>query len=86
MRVTIVNYVITVMRGGGETRDLAWARELSALGADVSFLSIRPLDGRLRHPLNGRARIANPLQYPRGIHNIESLIRLKAKNIAGYER
>src|SRR5688572_16815334 len=51
MRVVIVNYVLTVMRGGGETRDLSWARELRRLGVDVSFLSIRPLFRAMRYPL-----------------------------------
>ncbi len=52
MHVTIVNYVLTVMRGGGETRDLAWARELRRAGVEVRFLSIQPLLGRVRYPLD----------------------------------
>ncbi len=51
MRVTIVNYVMTVMRGGGETRDLAWARGLRKRGVDARFLSILPLNGRVRYPV-----------------------------------
>ena len=51
MHVTLVNYVISVMRGGGETRDLAWARALRRAGVDVRMLSLRPLFGRVRYPV-----------------------------------
>ena len=34
---------LAMMRGGGETRHLAWAHELSALGVDVDILAGRPL-------------------------------------------
>ena len=36
---------LAMMRGGGETRHLAWAHELSALGVDVDILAGRPLLG-----------------------------------------
>ena len=34
---------LAMMRGGGETRHLAWARELTALGVDVEIIAGRPL-------------------------------------------
>jgi glycosyltransferase involved in cell wall biosynthesis len=49
MHVTIVNYVLTVMRGGGETRDLAWASGLRSLGVDVRFMAIQPLFRPLKY-------------------------------------
>src|SRR5204862_901699 len=43
-----------MMRGGGEVRHLAWARELSALGVDVEIVAGRPLFvGRQRYPIEG---------------------------------
>jgi glycosyltransferase involved in cell wall biosynthesis len=43
MRVTMLVRCLAMMRGGGETRHLAWARELTALGADVDIITGRPL-------------------------------------------
>ena len=43
MRVTMLVRCLAMMRGGGETRHLAWARELAALGADVDIIAGRPL-------------------------------------------
>ena len=44
---------LAMMRGGGETRHLAWARELAALGVDVDFIAGRPLlFGRPRYPID----------------------------------
>jgi glycosyltransferase involved in cell wall biosynthesis len=43
-----------MMRGGGETRHLAWARELRALGVDVDIIAGRPLVGRPRFPAPDR--------------------------------
>jgi glycosyltransferase involved in cell wall biosynthesis len=40
---------LTMMRGGGETRHLAWARELRALGVEVDIIAGRPLIGRARY-------------------------------------
>jgi glycosyltransferase involved in cell wall biosynthesis len=34
---------LAMMRGGGETRHLAWARELTALGVEVEIIAGRPL-------------------------------------------
>jgi len=43
MRVTMLLRCLAMMRGGGETRHLAWARELTALGVDVDIITGRPL-------------------------------------------
>jgi glycosyltransferase involved in cell wall biosynthesis len=43
MRVTMLVRCLAMMRGGGETRHLAWARELTALGLDVEIITGRPL-------------------------------------------
>ena len=53
LRVTLVNYTLSMMRGGGETRDLAFARHLSDLGCDVTLVSVDPILGRVRHPIEG---------------------------------
>jgi glycosyltransferase involved in cell wall biosynthesis len=43
---------LAMMRGGGETRHLAWMRELTALGVDVDVITGRPLMfGDVRHPV-----------------------------------
>ena len=43
---------LAMMRGGGETRHLAWARELGALGVDVDIIAGRPLlFGGPRYPI-----------------------------------
>ena len=45
---------LAMMRGGGETRHLAWARELTALGVDVRVISGVPLvSGEARYPVEG---------------------------------
>src|SRR5262249_19889999 len=45
---------LAMMRGGGETRHLAWARELRALGVDVDVIAGEPMIfGRARHPIEG---------------------------------
>ena len=43
MRVTMLVRCLAMMRGGGETRHLAWARELTALGVDVEIITGVPL-------------------------------------------
>jgi glycosyltransferase involved in cell wall biosynthesis len=54
MRVTMLVRCLAMMRGGGETRHLAWARELAALGVDVDFIAGRPLAfGRPRYRVDG---------------------------------
>jgi glycosyltransferase involved in cell wall biosynthesis len=55
MRVVLANYTLSMMRGGGETRDLTLARELERLGIEVELLTIRPLGGRIRHEVRGLA-------------------------------
>src|SRR5262245_20657474 len=52
-RVSIVNYTLSMMRGGGETRDLAFATHLRDLGCEVTLISVDPLLGRVRHPIQG---------------------------------
>jgi glycosyltransferase involved in cell wall biosynthesis len=52
-RVSIVNYTLSMMRGGGETRDLAFATHLRDLGCEVTLVSVDPLWGRVRHPIVG---------------------------------
>ena len=49
MRVTMLVRCLAMMRGGGETRHLAWARELTALGVDVDIVTGRPLLGAPRY-------------------------------------
>jgi len=53
MRVTMFIRCLAMMRGGGETRHLAWIRELSMLGVEVDVVTGRPLLGAPRHALNG---------------------------------
>jgi glycosyltransferase involved in cell wall biosynthesis len=54
MRVTMLVRCLAMMRGGGETRHLAWMRELSALGVDVDVITGRPLLlGGPRHSIDG---------------------------------
>jgi glycosyltransferase involved in cell wall biosynthesis len=44
---------LAMMRGGGETRHLAWARELTSLGVSVEMISGRPLLlGGPRYPID----------------------------------
>lgn len=44
---------LAMMRGGGETRHLAWARELTALGVEVAIIAGRPLLRRPRYAVEG---------------------------------
>jgi len=48
MRVTMLVRTLAMMRGGGETRHLAWARELSALGVHVDLVTAGSLAGTPR--------------------------------------
>lgn len=43
MRVTMLLRCLAMMRGGGETRHLAWARELANLGVEVEIITGEPL-------------------------------------------
>jgi len=52
VRVTMLVRCLAMMRGGGETRHLAWARELTALGVDVRIVTGVPLlSGAARYPV-----------------------------------
>jgi glycosyltransferase involved in cell wall biosynthesis len=54
MRVTMLVRCLAMMRGGGETRHLAWLRELDALGVEVDVIAGQPLIfGGARHPVAG---------------------------------
>ena len=54
MRVTMLVRCLAMMRGGGETRHLAWARELGAAGVDVRIVTGVPLvSGAARYPIDG---------------------------------
>jgi len=54
MRVTMLVRCLAMMRGGGETRHLAWMRELAALGVDVDVITGQPLAlGGARFPIDG---------------------------------
>jgi glycosyltransferase involved in cell wall biosynthesis len=53
MRVTMFVRCLAMMRGGGETRHLAWVKALSALGVEVDLIAGRPLFGEMRHPIDG---------------------------------
>jgi glycosyltransferase involved in cell wall biosynthesis len=47
---------LAMMRGGGETRHLEWARELTGLGVEVEIITGVPLmTGKARHPIDGVA-------------------------------
>jgi len=49
---------LAMMRGGGETRHLAWARELAALGVEVDIIAGRPLlFGGPRYPSEAGMRV-----------------------------
>jgi glycosyltransferase involved in cell wall biosynthesis len=52
MRVTMLIRCLAMMRGGGETRHLAWIRELSGLGVEVDVITGQPLlFGGARYPI-----------------------------------
>lgn len=54
MRVTMLVRCLAMMRGGGETRHLAWMRELSNLGVEVDVITGQPLVlGWARFPIAG---------------------------------
>jgi glycosyltransferase involved in cell wall biosynthesis len=54
MRVTMLVRCLAMMRGGGETRHLAWMHELTALGVEVDVIAGQPmLFGGARHPVEG---------------------------------
>jgi glycosyltransferase involved in cell wall biosynthesis len=62
MRVTMLVRCLAMMRGGGETRHLAWARELAALGVHVEMITGVPLLGGARYPVEDVA--ATTLRSP----------------------
>jgi glycosyltransferase involved in cell wall biosynthesis len=54
MRVTMLLRCLAMMRGGGETRHLAWIREFKSLGVDVDVITGQPLLlGGARFPVDG---------------------------------
>ena len=54
MRVTMLVRCLALMRGGGETRHLAWMRELAGLGVEVDVITGQPLlIGGARFPIAG---------------------------------
>ena len=52
MRVTILLRCLSMMHGGGETRHLAWARELRRAGDEVTIITGRPLLAAARFALD----------------------------------
>jgi glycosyltransferase involved in cell wall biosynthesis len=52
MRVTMLVRCLAMMRGGGETRHLAWIRALTAMGVEVDVIAGRPLFRAMRHPID----------------------------------
>jgi glycosyltransferase involved in cell wall biosynthesis len=52
MRVTILLRCLSMMHGGGETRHLAWARELRRAGDEVTIITGRPLIAHARYTLD----------------------------------
>jgi glycosyltransferase involved in cell wall biosynthesis len=76
MRVAMLLRCLGMMRGGGETRHLAWIRELTALGVDVEILTGRPLFASMRHPESGATVIRSP--YTRDI-----VYRLQNRRVLG---
>src|SRR4051812_545244 len=56
---------LAMMRGGGETRHLAWAHELSALGVEVDIITGAPLFGEPRYPVKETAAVVLRSPYTR---------------------
>src|SRR5688572_6213900 len=56
-----------MMRGGGETRDLAFATHLRDLGCEVTLVSVRPWLGTVRHPIVGLPSRLVPAPYFRDL-------------------
>jgi glycosyltransferase involved in cell wall biosynthesis len=52
VRVTILLRCLSMMHGGGETRHLAWARELQRAGDEVTIVTGRPLFAPARFALD----------------------------------
>ena len=67
LRVTLVNYTLSMMRGGGETRDLAFAEHLRDLGCEVTLVSVDPLFGHVRHRIVGIPSRLLPAPYLRDL-------------------
>jgi glycosyltransferase involved in cell wall biosynthesis len=65
MRVTMLVRCLAMMRGGGETRHLAWAHELTELGVDVDVITGAPLLGAPRYPVEGVAATVVRSPYAR---------------------
>src|SRR5207248_5989052 len=56
---------LAMMRGGGETRHLAWARELTALGVHVDIITGAPLLGAPRYDMTDVAATVLRSPYTR---------------------
>jgi len=68
MRVTMLVRCLAMMRGGGETRHLAWARELSALGVSVEIITGQPLlIGGTRHAVDEANAVVIRSPYARDL-------------------
>jgi len=71
VRVTMLVRCLAMMRGGGETRHLAWARELTALGVDVEMvLGVPFVSGRARYPIE----VSDACPAPNGT----SIVRIRS--------
>ena len=55
MRVVMMLRCLGMMRGGGETRHMAWMRELTAMGIDVEVITGGPVFGQMRYPVTDLA-------------------------------
>lgn len=82
MRVTMLVRCLAMMRGGGETRHLAWFRELTAMGVNIEIITGAPwLVGATRHPVDGATMLRTPYlrdavyrwQHSRGFGRLTSL-------------
>jgi glycosyltransferase involved in cell wall biosynthesis len=49
VKVTMMLRCLGMMRGGGETRHMAWMRELTAMGVDVEVITGGPLFGEMKY-------------------------------------
>src|SRR5206468_7853739 len=52
LKVTMLLRCLGMMRGGGETRHMAWMRELTAMGVDVEVVTGGPLFGDMKYPVS----------------------------------
>ena len=63
--MTMIVRCLAMMRGGGETRHIEWARHLTTLGVDVDIITGRPLVlGRARYSMDDVPVAATVLRSP----------------------